>query len=133
MTKLLIIEDDMDMSLLLKKFLNKNGYEVELTPNGTKGIAAFTANPADLVLCDYRLGDMDGIQVYSGDLTGVSVLHIMNGNGEVIKFYRESALTIPVSTTVDGTYDSGEAAVINNLRERLNELEARLQNIGILY
>ncbi len=63
MTKLLIIEDDMDMSLLLKKFLNKNGYEVELTPNGTKGIAAFTANPADLVLCDYRLGDMDGIEV----------------------------------------------------------------------
>jgi two-component system response regulator HydG len=63
MKKLLIIEDDMDMSQLLKRFLTKNGYEVDLAANGTKGIAAFTANPADLVLCDYRLGDMDGVEV----------------------------------------------------------------------
>lgn len=63
MKKLLIIEDDMDMSQLLKRFLTKNGYEVDLAINGTKGIAAFTANPADLVLCDYRLGDMDGVEV----------------------------------------------------------------------
>ena len=63
MTRVLIIEDDMDMSQLLRKFLNKNGYEVELAPNGAKGIAAFESNPADLVLCDYRLGDMDGIEV----------------------------------------------------------------------
>jgi two-component system response regulator HydG len=63
MKKLLIIEDDMDMSQLLKRFLTKNGYDVELAINGTKGIAAFAANPADLVLCDYRLGDMDGVEV----------------------------------------------------------------------
>jgi two-component system, NtrC family, response regulator HydG len=63
MAKLLIIEDDLDMSKLLKSFLSKNGFEVELAPNGSKGVAAFTANPSDLVLCDYRLGDMDGIEV----------------------------------------------------------------------
>jgi two-component system response regulator HydG len=63
MKKLLIIEDDMDMSQLLKRFLTKNGYDVDLAANGSKGIAAFTANPADLVLCDYRLGDMDGVEV----------------------------------------------------------------------
>lgn len=63
MKKLLIIEDDMDMSLLLKRFLTKNGYEVDLAINGAKGIAAFTANTPDLVLCDYRLGDMDGVEV----------------------------------------------------------------------
>jgi two-component system, NtrC family, response regulator HydG len=63
MKKLLIIEDDMDMSQLLKRFLTKNGYDVDLAINGTKGIAAFNANPADLVLCDYRLGDMDGVEV----------------------------------------------------------------------
>jgi two-component system response regulator HydG len=63
MKKLLIIEDDMDMSQLLKRFLTKNGYDVDLAANGAKGVAAFTANPADLVLCDYRLGDMDGVEV----------------------------------------------------------------------
>jgi two-component system, NtrC family, response regulator HydG len=63
MNKLLIIEDDEDMSLLLKRFLTKNGYEVEAVVNGKNGVAAFEANRADLVLCDYRLGDMEGVEV----------------------------------------------------------------------
>lgn len=63
MTKLLIIEDDIDMSLLLKRFLTKNGFEVDTVSNGKSGIAAFSANPADLVLCDYRLGDIEGVEV----------------------------------------------------------------------
>ncbi|MGZ3884641.1 MAG: sigma-54-dependent transcriptional regulator [Bacteroidia bacterium] len=63
MTKLLIIEDDIDMSLLLKRFLTKNGFEVDTVSNGKSGIAAFSANQADLVLCDYRLGDIEGVEV----------------------------------------------------------------------
>lgn len=63
MSKLLIIEDDMDMGLLLKRFLTKNGFEVETVSNGKNGINAFAANQADLVLCDYRLGDMEGVEV----------------------------------------------------------------------
>lgn len=63
MGKILIIEDDMDMSLLLKRFLTKNGFEVEAVANGKNGIASFSANQTDLVLCDYRLGDMEGVEV----------------------------------------------------------------------
>ncbi len=63
MGKILIIEDDIDMSLLLKKFLTKNGYEVVTVANGKNGIAAFETNQPDLVLCDYRLGDMEGVEV----------------------------------------------------------------------
>lgn len=53
----------MDMSLLLKRFLTKNGFEVEAVANGKNGISSFTANQTDLVLCDYRLGDMEGVEV----------------------------------------------------------------------
>ncbi len=63
MGKILIIEDDVDMSLLLKKFLTKNGYEVVTVANGKSAIAAFETNQPDLVLCDYRLGDMEGVEV----------------------------------------------------------------------
>lgn len=63
MGKILIIEDDVDMILLLKRFLIKNGYEVETVANGKNGIASFETNQTDLVLCDYRLGDMEGIEV----------------------------------------------------------------------
>lgn len=63
MGKILIIEDDIDMSLLLKKFLTKNGYEVVTVANGKNGILTFETNQPDLVLCDYRLGDMEGVEV----------------------------------------------------------------------
>jgi len=63
MDKILIIEDDMDMSQLLKRFLTKHGFEVELAQNGKRGIEAFTASQPNLVLCDFRLGDLDGTEV----------------------------------------------------------------------
>src|ERR1035437_976219 len=85
MSKLLIIEDDIDMSQLLKRFLTKNGYEVELVLNGNKGIAAFTANRPDLVLCDFRLGDIDGIEVLKKlkDIEPTTPVIIMTGYSDI--------------------------------------------------
>lgn len=61
--KVLIIDDDTDLCLLLSRFLNKNGFETAIAPSGQKGIALYSKESFDAVICDYRLGDMDGIQV----------------------------------------------------------------------
>jgi two-component system response regulator HydG len=61
--KILIIDDDMDLCTLLGRFLSKNGYDVEMAHSGSKGIAKFTDGKFDVVVCDYRLGDMEGIEV----------------------------------------------------------------------
>jgi two-component system response regulator HydG len=61
--KILIIDDDIDLCLLLSRFLTKNGYETETAHSGEKGIAAFNKQKFDAVICDYRLGDMDGIKL----------------------------------------------------------------------
>ncbi|HVZ98487.1 MAG TPA: sigma-54 dependent transcriptional regulator [Chitinophagaceae bacterium] len=61
--KILIIDDDVDMGTLLKRFLNKQGYEVEATINGNKGLAKFNEEHFDIVLCDFRLGDKDGREI----------------------------------------------------------------------
>ncbi len=63
--KVLIIDDDTDLCLLLSRFLIKNGYETAVAPSGAKGITLYSSQPFDAVICDYRLGDMDGIQVIS--------------------------------------------------------------------
>ncbi len=60
MNKILVIDDDVDMCLLLKRFLTKNGYDVTLAHNGKKAIDYLDQNQPDLVLCDFRLEDMDG-------------------------------------------------------------------------
>lgn len=62
---ILIIDDDMDLCTLLSRFLNKNGYETDIAHTGAKGIARFSEKKFDVVICDYRLGDMEGKDVVS--------------------------------------------------------------------
>lgn len=61
--RVLIIDDDMDMCVLLGKLLTRNGYETDASYTGAKGIAKFQEKKFDAVICDYRLGDMEGKNV----------------------------------------------------------------------
>lgn len=61
--RVLIIDDDMDMCTLLSRFLSRNGYDTDVAYSGQKGIAKFEEEHFDVVLCDYRLGNMDGKEV----------------------------------------------------------------------
>lgn len=63
MKKILIIDDDMDMCQLLSRFLQRKGFETTTASNGNKGLAAFRDGQFDLVLCDFRLGDKEGVDV----------------------------------------------------------------------
>lgn len=63
MKRILIIDDDMDMCRLLSQFLQRKGFETDYAHTAAKGLAKFSENKFDLVLCDFRLGDMDGRQV----------------------------------------------------------------------
>jgi two-component system, NtrC family, response regulator HydG len=60
MNKILIIDDDMDMCLLLERFFKRNQFEVRITHSGKKGLEELERNPPDAILCDFRLGDTDG-------------------------------------------------------------------------
>src|SRR5215510_5787332 len=62
----LIIDDDIDLCLLLSRFLNKNGFETSSAHSGQKGIALYDPANFDIVICDYRLDDMDGIKLIKG-------------------------------------------------------------------
>jgi two-component system, NtrC family, response regulator HydG len=62
---ILIIDDDIDLCTVLARFLMKNGYETDIAHTGYKGIARFTEKKFDVVICDYRLGDMEGKDVVS--------------------------------------------------------------------
>ena len=60
MQTILIIDDDRDMCLLLKRFLTRHGYEVAEAYNGKKALEYLESNEPDLVMCDFRLEDMEG-------------------------------------------------------------------------
>lgn len=63
MEKILVIDDDMDICALLQRFLSRKGYEVTTAHTGAAGIQSATEHAPDLVLTDFRLGDMEGLEV----------------------------------------------------------------------
>src|SRR5438270_7415896 len=60
MQSILIIDDDRDMCLLLKRFLSRHGYEVLESYNGKKALELLESIEPSLVMCDFRLEDMEG-------------------------------------------------------------------------
>jgi len=65
MKKILVIDDDRDICLLLNRFLSRRGYEVIEMYTGKKALTWLDGNQPNLVMCDYRLGDMDAMEMLS--------------------------------------------------------------------
>ncbi|CDM68995.1 two component transcriptional regulator [Clostridium bornimense] len=60
MNRILLIEDETLVSDVIKKYLEKEGYEVYVTDNGSEALNLFRSlNPAMIIL-DLMLPDMDG-------------------------------------------------------------------------
>lgn len=62
-TKILIIDDDINICELLRLYLEKDGFEAEVVTDGLKALEAFSAIQPDLVLLDIMLPGMDGWQI----------------------------------------------------------------------
>ncbi len=60
MNKILIIDDEINIGLILSKFLTRNGFEVATSTNGTNALELMSRETFNLVLCDFRLEDTDG-------------------------------------------------------------------------
>jgi two-component system response regulator HydG len=60
MKKILIIDDEVNVALLLSKFLIRNGFDVSTASSGNSGLEILKSDDFDLVLCDFRLEDTDG-------------------------------------------------------------------------
>ena len=62
-TKILIIDDDSNISDLLKLYFEKEGYGVKVATDGVEGLNFFNIYEPDIVLLDIMLPKKDGWQV----------------------------------------------------------------------
>ena len=60
MQKILVIDDDRDMRLLLTRYLQKYGYEVLEAFSGKNALEVLEKIRPDIILCDFKLGDSTG-------------------------------------------------------------------------
>src|SRR5690349_13999571 len=62
MARILIIDDDAQVRLLMRMRLEAAGYDVEEAKDGAKGLDAFNRQPADLVLTDIYMPKKEGLE-----------------------------------------------------------------------
>ncbi len=63
MATILIVEDAVDLARGVARELQAHGYTVHLAHSGTDGLAIFQSTPPDLVILDWMLPGMDGLEV----------------------------------------------------------------------
>lgn len=63
MAKILVIDDEVEICLILNKFLSKNGFEVSTAHTGKDGLQKIKSENYDLILSDFRLPDFNGLDL----------------------------------------------------------------------
>jgi two-component system, OmpR family, response regulator MprA len=85
--RVLVVDDEPAVREALERVLRRDGYDVELAPDGREAIRRQTAAPADAVLLDVLMPSLDGLEVCrrmrdTGDRTPVLMLTARDGVGD---------------------------------------------------
>ena len=62
MAKLLIIDDEEDIRIVLRQILERAGYEVDVAADASEGMDLLRSSGADLVITDIIMPGKDGVQ-----------------------------------------------------------------------
>lgn len=104
-SRILVVDDDTTFLLMLKSFLEKKGYQAVTESTAEKGLAAIDGESFDLILSDYRMPGMDGIEMLSrlNELNISTPLILITSYGDIklavkaIKLGASDYLTKPVN------------------------------------
>ena len=61
--KILLVDDDLKNSMLLKRFIEAEGYEVIYANNGRVGLEMYRETRPDLILLDINMPEMNGFEL----------------------------------------------------------------------
>lgn len=61
MSKILIVDDELNMRLVLQAMLKKEGYEVASASDGLEALKLLKASPVDVVVTDLKMPKLDGL------------------------------------------------------------------------
>ena len=61
--RILIVEDDHDIALLVARYLDKAGFIADIVSSGPDALAAITARPPEVLILDLMLPQVDGLEI----------------------------------------------------------------------
>ena len=93
MIKVLVIDDEMDVLIVLREILTRAGFEVRIAENGMEGLELLRQERADLVITDIIMPGMDGVatvRAIRNEFPGTRVL-VISGGGNIAPMEYEPA------------------------------------------
>ncbi len=126
MKTILIVDYQLSSCETIKNFLTKNNYTVITTYRGDKALRLIQENDFDLILCDYRLPDIDGTEFYDR-------LLISKPASKIIFMSKEVNLKNIVKLIRKGAYNYLEKPLnpdelLQVVQDALNSSNKELQN-----
>ncbi len=61
--RILVVDDEPDFAAIVKKYLEQEGFSVELAYDGVEGLQKVKANPPDAIVLDVMMPEKDGYTV----------------------------------------------------------------------
>jgi two-component system NtrC family sensor kinase len=136
MSRILVIDDEDSIRRLLALSLGHKGYEVIVSEDGEKGIAAFEKTRPPMVLTDIKMPGMDGIEVLRAikQLNPDTEVIVITGHGEmesairslqleasdfINKPIRDEALTVALKRAEDRLW----------MRQKLRDYTSNLESM----
>jgi two-component system, NtrC family, nitrogen regulation response regulator NtrX len=85
MSRILVIDDERAIRNTLKEILEYENHEVEMAEDGISGIEAFKNGNFDVVLCDIKMPQMDGIEVLDKlqEFSAETPVIMISGHGNI--------------------------------------------------
>ncbi|MGA7834962.1 MAG: response regulator transcription factor [Acidimicrobiales bacterium] len=109
MTKILVVDDDQEITRLLEKFLSNEGYQVAVASNGGGALSSASANEPDLVLLDIVLGSEDGREVLR-ELRLISDVPVIFLTGRGLETERIAGLKLGADDYIVKPFSLGEVS-----------------------
>lgn len=87
MKRILLVEDEKEISLMVKNYLTKEGYIVDTAFNGEEGLFQFRQKDYSLVILDIMMPKMDGIELIKRirEKSNVPAIILSAKDGEIDK------------------------------------------------
>jgi len=95
MKKILIIDDEEDIRIVLKEVLEREGFAVQTASGSDEGLDMLRKNGADLVVTDIIMPGKDGVQAINEiqtDFPGTKIIVISGGGNVAPLDYQPTAI-----------------------------------------
>jgi len=113
MARILIIDDNQDMRLVLAEVLRSTGHEIVLAAEGEEGINLHQMNPVDLVITDVFMPHQDGLETiakFKQDFPQVPII-AMSGAAGAASHLLATAQQLGASGVLQKPFDLGQFLV----------------------